>query len=107
MTIILREILTPLALHPRTPPHKATIAVPGLLTISTSEAISTWQSHVVPHSFSDGRDVYVLRFETKFMLSTGKALEEWITNKFKGYVKKQVIKRTMLYAYFAAVSLPL
>ncbi len=86
---------------------QATIAVPGLITVSPEEGIIAWQSKVVPQCFPDGRDVFVLKYETKFMLATGKAIEFWITNKFKGYVKKQVIKRTLLNAYFAAVSLPL
>jgi hypothetical protein len=41
------------------------------------------------------------------MLQTGKAIDSWVTTKLKGYVKKEVIKRTVLSAYFMAVSLPM
>lgn len=41
------------------------------------------------------------------MLQTGKAIDAWVTQKLKGYVKKEIIKRTVLSAYFTAVSLPL
>jgi hypothetical protein len=87
--------------------RQATIAVPGLLTVSPTEAIQAWANHVVPRHFHDRRDVYVLRYETELMLTTGRAVEGWVNNKLKGYVKGQVIKRTVLSAYFAAVSLPL
>ncbi|ODN82720.1 hypothetical protein L202_01006 [Cryptococcus amylolentus CBS 6039] len=55
----------------------------------------------------DGRDVYLLRFESAAMLKTGQDVEFWVESKLKGYVKKEIIKRTLLNAYFAAVSLPL
>lgn len=87
---------------------QATIIVPGLLITSPTEALTTYQNTIIPYStFSDGRDVYVLKFETKHMLATGKAIHSWVVGKLKGYVKKQVIKRTALSAYFAAVALPM
>jgi len=76
---------------------------------SPTEALTAWQSEIVPQSpfFKDGRDVYVLKYETRHMLATGKAINNFVTGKLKGYLKKQVIKRTALNAYFAAVALPL
>ncbi|KAJ9092316.1 hypothetical protein QFC19_008750 [Naganishia cerealis] len=87
----------------------ATIVVPGLLTKSRTEALQAWQSTIVPSSpaLSDGRDIYVLKYETAHMLQTGKAIDAWVTNKVKGYVKKEIIKRTVLSAYFTAVALPM
>ncbi|WRT70552.1 uncharacterized protein IL334_007550 [Kwoniella shivajii] len=55
----------------------------------------------------DGRDVYLLRFESAAMLKTGRDVDLWVTSKLKGLVKKEIIKRTVLSAYFAAVSLPM
>ncbi|KAJ9125671.1 hypothetical protein QFC22_000633 [Naganishia vaughanmartiniae] len=88
---------------------KATIIVPGLLTKSRTEALTAWQSHIIPSSPSlqDGRDIFVLKYETKRMLQTGQAIDAWVTQKVKGYVKKEIIKRTVLSAYFTAVALPL
>ncbi|GHJ85206.1 hypothetical protein NliqN6_1608 [Naganishia liquefaciens] len=86
----------------------ATIVVPGLLTKSRTEAVETWRDRIVPSSpLQDGRDVFVLNYETEHMLQTGKAIDNWVTSKLKGYVKKEVIKRTVLSAYFMAVSLPM
>ena len=56
---------------------------------------------------SDGRDVYLLRFEPSLMLKTGREIDHWVTSKLKGKIKAEIIKRTVLNAYFAAVSLPL
>lgn len=87
---------------------QATIVVPGLLTKSRTEAIDAWRDRIVPSSpLQDGRDVFVLNYETEHMLQTGKAIDSWVTSKLKGYVKKEVIKRTVLSAYFMAVSLPM
>jgi hypothetical protein len=58
-------------------------------------------------SLSDGRDVYLLRFEPSLMLKTGRDIDHWVTSKLKGKIKAEIIKRTVLNAYFAAVSLPL
>ncbi|WWC65367.1 uncharacterized protein I303_107985 [Kwoniella dejecticola CBS 10117] len=104
----------------------ATIIVPGLLTSSRTEGITAWRaicssattfSRSVANDESsavttvsglkDGRDVYLLRFESAAMLKTGRDVDLWVTSKLKGLVKKEIIKRTVLSAYFAAVSLPL
>ncbi|EIW69835.1 hypothetical protein TREMEDRAFT_43510 [Tremella mesenterica DSM 1558] len=56
----------------------------------------------------DGRDVYLLRYETSTMLKTGRDIDLWIVeSKLKAKIKSEIIKRTVLNAYFAAVSLPL
>ncbi|KAL7422671.1 hypothetical protein Q5752_001962 [Cryptotrichosporon argae] len=112
----------------RPPSLTATVVVPGLLSTSRTEAISVWRAicaddeqdtesaHaaqdgtvVVPSArgLKDGRDVYLLRFETATMLKTGQDIDFWVASKIKKYVKKEIIKRTVLSAYFAAVSLPL
>lgn len=92
----------------KTPSLTATIVVPGLLTLSPTEAVTAWQSSIVPHTvFKDGRDTYVLMYETEFMYKTGRALNRFVRGKIIGQIKKQVIKRTVLNAYFAAVKLPL
>lgn len=92
----------------KTPSLTATIVVPGLLTESPTEAVTAWQSSIVPHTvFKDGRDTYVLMYETDFMYKTGRALNRFVRGKIIGQLKKQVIKRTVLNAYFAAVKLPL
>ncbi|KIR51494.1 hypothetical protein I315_05975 [Cryptococcus gattii Ru294] len=60
-----------------------------------------------PLGLKDGRDVYLLRFESVTMLQTGRDVDFWVESQLKGLVKKEIIKRTLLNAYFAAVSLPL
>ncbi|WWC72440.1 uncharacterized protein I206_106402 [Kwoniella pini CBS 10737] len=104
----------------------ATIVVPGLLTVSRTEGITAWRAicssatatvQSLPSEktdatttisgLNDGRDVYLLRFESAAMLKTGRDVDLWVTSKLKGLVKKEIIKRTVLSAYFAAVSLPL
>ncbi|WWD08482.1 hypothetical protein V865_006594 [Kwoniella europaea PYCC6329] len=116
------------------PSLTATIVVPGLLTVSRTEGITAWRAicssasasnkvtsapniasedEIVSSNVSqlsglkDGRDVYLLRFESTAMLQTGRDVDLWVTSKLKGLVKKEIIKRTVLSAYFAAVSLPL
>ncbi|OCF30723.1 hypothetical protein I317_02546 [Kwoniella heveanensis CBS 569] len=130
------------------PSLTATIVVPGLLTVSRTEAITAWRAicstktsatssatiapNVVPREkaggqavsatvpsesgtdalntmtgLKDGRDVYLLRFESAAMLKTGRDVDLWVESKLKGLLKKEIIKRTVLSAYFAAVSLPL
>ncbi|KAK4688618.1 hypothetical protein P7C73_g1487, partial [Tremellales sp. Uapishka_1] len=116
----------------KAPSLTATIVVPGLLTVSRTEAITAWRAicsaskttttprlipflkgkqtttdHPNPSGLKDGRDVYLLRFESEAMLKTGRDVDFWVSSKLKGYIKKQIIKRTLLSAYFAAVSLPL
>lgn len=91
---------------------KATIVVPGLLTVSRTEAITTWraicssktssqatfaprvvarskgtqpEAKAVEHGndsvralgLKDGRDVYLLRFESATMLKTGRDVDFW------------------------------
>lgn len=87
------------------PSLTATVVVPGLLNVSRMEAIAAWRaicSRELPLAFSprdgkgsktpepaseggegattgmkDGRDVYVLRYETETMLSCGREIESW------------------------------
>lgn len=163
--------------------YQATIVVPGLMTVSRTEAITAWRglcSDNVPLSngvttlnyearkadrnsphgaenrangtaggdkdlkggpgspgglgglgLKDGRDVYLLHFESATMLKTGRDIDHWgeldhsldhlpstpvrscrmlmseVGTKLKGKIKGQIIKRTVLNAYFAAVSLPM
>ncbi|WVQ95585.1 hypothetical protein IAU59_002682 [Kwoniella sp. CBS 9459] len=129
------------------PSLTATIVVPGLLTVSRTEAITAWRAicssktsatssatiapNVIPREkatekekevanlvaesdglsltagLKDGRDVYLLRFESAAMLKTGRDVDLWVSSKLKGLLKKEIIKRTVLSAYYAAVSLPL
>lgn len=91
---------------------KATIVAPGLLTVSRTEAITTWRAicssktnsqvtlaprvvarrketeteakaaehkddSVRPLGLKDGRDVYLLRFESATMLQTGRDVDFW------------------------------
>lgn len=91
---------------------KATIVAPGLLTVSRTEAITTWRAicssktssrvtlaprvvarrkgtdseaeaaehkndSVQPLGLKDGRDVYLLRFESSTMLQTGRDVDFW------------------------------
>ena len=67
--------------------------VPGLLTVSGTEAVTAWRALCDDHSsvapaldvakqsaplaLADGRDVYVLRFETAGMLKTGRDVDFW------------------------------
>lgn len=117
-------------LKDKVPSLTATIVVPGLLTISRMEAISAWRAMCsreasLPFTprkaaeaaaeggegattgLKDGRDVYVLRYETEMMLSTGRDLESWVMTRVKSMAATEVVKRTMLSAYYAAVALPM
>ncbi len=117
-------------LKEKVPSLTATIVVPGLLTITRMEAISAWRAicsreAALPFTprkpvepageggegattgLKDGRDVYVLRYETEMMLSTGRDLESWVMTKVKSMAATEVVKRTMLSAYYAAVALPM
>lgn len=115
------------------PSLTATIIVPGLLTVSQTEAISAWRAICSGHKLlpyqsrpgnstpqdrklsdnpdtsglKDGRDVYVLRYETKTMLQTGRELETWVFSKVKNMAGTEIVKRTVLGAYYAAIALPL
>ncbi|ORY35665.1 hypothetical protein BCR39DRAFT_511389 [Naematelia encephala] len=144
------------------PSLTATIVVPGMLTVSKTEAITAWRAicsdrvttvtkpvsakddgqvpaapteasdqgdkegdtgsdavvgetieivakPAVPPikiGLKDGRDVYLLRYESETMLKTGRALDLWVEGKIKGKITGEIIKRTVLSAYFAAVALP-
>ncbi|WOO78765.1 putative membrane protein F35D113 [Vanrija pseudolonga] len=122
---------------PPPPSLTGTIVVPGLLTVSRTEALTSWRAICSPRGFmqyrarlkaereekgekvsddelqlqpaglKDGRDVYLLRFETKTMLATGRDIESWVTSKVAGIAGTEVIKRTVLSAYYAAIALPL
>ncbi|GMK54473.1 hypothetical protein CspeluHIS016_0110590 [Cutaneotrichosporon spelunceum] len=117
-------------LREKLPSLTATIVVPGLLTVSRMEAISAWRAICSRDSWlpftsrksvesateggegattglKDGRDVYVLRYETEIMLSTGRDLESWVMTKVKTMAATEVVKRTVLSAYYAAIALPL
>ena len=80
------------------PSLTATIVVPGLLTVSNTEAITAWRAICAPggegvipaiesgselenqgglEAWKDGRDVYLLRFETAAMLKSGRDIDHW------------------------------
>jgi hypothetical protein len=80
------------------PSLTATIVVPGLLTVSNTEAITAWRAICTPggegvipaleskaeveseqglEAWKDGRDVYLLRFETAAMLKSGRDIDHW------------------------------
>ena len=129
-----------------TPRHKNTPEKPKVATVSektasfasSHEPAPATPSEEHPHSLRDGRDVYLLRFESDRMLKTGRRvacilgimpvltqslatskalvraymrgrrlLTFAVGAKLKGKLKGQIIKRTALNAYFAAVKLPL
>ncbi|CAK9786616.1 DUF726-domain-containing protein [Cutaneotrichosporon oleaginosum] len=117
-------------LKDKVPSLTATIVVPGLLTISRMEAISAWRAicsreAALPFTprkpieaaaeggegattgLKDGRDVYVLRYEPEIMLSTGRDLESWVMTRVKSMAATEVVKRTVLSAYYAAIALPI
>jgi len=84
------------------PSLTATIVVPGLLTVSQTEGVTAWRAICAPGSegvipaitpeegkgvveegkldaWKDGRDVYLLRFETATMLKSGRDIDHWGT----------------------------
>jgi len=79
------------------PSLTATIVVPGLLTVSKTEGITAWRAICAPEgegvlpttsdsesqggleAWKDGRDVYLLRFETATMLKSGRDIDHWGT----------------------------
>ena len=80
------------------PSLTATIVVPGLLTVSKTEGITAWRAICAPEgegvvpttsetekdgrldAWKDGRDVYLLRFETATMLKSGRDIDHWGTS---------------------------
>lgn len=121
------------AAKPTRPSLTATVVVPGLLTVGRSEALGAWRAVCSPHTtvsldtqsthsgktgttgtsksesaagLKDGRDVFLLRYETEQMLSTGSDLEAWITSKLQTLAGTEILKRTALGAYYAALALP-
>lgn len=51
-------------------------------------------------------DVHVT-FHFVVMLTTGKAIADWVKNQFLGRLKGEIIKRTALNAVFAAIAVPM
>lgn len=121
------------AAKPTRPSLTATVIVPGLLTVGRSEALGAWRAVCAPNAtmsldsqstksgttsdtgtskstsatgLKDGRDVFLLRYETEQMLSTGRDLEAWITSKLQTIAGTELLKRTALGAYYAAMALP-
>lgn len=121
------------AAKPTRPSLTATVVVPGLLTVGRSEALGAWRAVCAPHAtmsldtqsthsgttgttgtsksesaqgLKDGRDVFLLRYETEQMLSTGRDLEAWVSSKLQTLAGTEILKRTALGAYYAALALP-
>jgi len=84
-----------IAKNDKPPSLTATIVVPGLLTVSKTEGITAWRAICAPEgegilptgteaekddrlgAWKDGRDVYLLRFETATMLKSGRDIDHW------------------------------
>lgn len=103
---------------------QGTVVVPGLLTVSQTEGMSAWRAACSPFGhpsaspgsvtpdyrptgLKDGRDVYLMQYETEMMLTTGRDIQNWVADKITSTAATQVIKHTALAAYYAAIALPL
>lgn len=65
------------------PSLTATIVVPGLLSVSQTEALTAWRSICSKDAMHDGRDVYYLRYESAMMLKTGREIDSWGKSSFR------------------------
>lgn len=79
---------------------RVTIGISGWLT-EEKQVVSPWQV------LGEGGEPFALRWELKALLSLGNAITNFVKSKAWGYIKKEIIKRTLLAGLWSALMLPL
>lgn len=79
---------------------RVTIGVTGWLTEETG-VVSPWRV------LGEGGEAFALRWELQALMALGNALQNFVTTAAWGYIKKEIIKRTVLAGLWSALMLPL
>jgi hypothetical protein len=79
---------------------RVTIGVTGWLTEETG-VVSPWRV------LGEGGEAFALRWELQALISLGNALQNFVSTAAWGYIKKEIIKRTILAGLWSALMLPL
>lgn len=79
---------------------RVTIGVTGWLTEETG-VVSPWRV------LGEGGEAFALRWELQALMSLGNALQNFVSTAAWGYIKKEIIKRTILAGLWSALMLPL
>ncbi|KIV82053.1 hypothetical protein PV11_04189 [Exophiala sideris] len=78
---------------------RVTIGITGWLT-KEEEVTQPWRV------LGDGSEPFALRWELQALQNLGNALSNFISSKAWGYIKKEIIKRTILAGLWSALMLP-
>ncbi|KAI1608655.1 hypothetical protein EDD36DRAFT_447476 [Exophiala viscosa] len=78
---------------------RVTIGITGWLT-KEEEVTQPWRV------LGDGGEPFALRWELQALMNLGNALGNFISSKAWGYIKKEIIKRTILAGLWSALMLP-
>ena len=79
---------------------RVTIGIAGWLTEETG-VVSPWRV------LGEGGEAFALRWELEALMALGNALQNFVTTAAWGYIKKEIIKRTVLAGLWSALMLPL
>ena len=79
---------------------RITVGVTGWLT-EEAGVVSPWRV------LGEGGEAFALRWELQALLALGNALQNFVTTYAWGYIKKEIIKRTVLAGLWSALMLPL
>ena len=79
---------------------RVTIGITGWLTEETG-VVSPWRV------LGEGGEAFALRWELQALLALGNALQNFVSTAAWGYIKKEIIKRTVLAGLWSALMLPL
>ena len=79
---------------------RVTVGISGWLT-DEKQVVSPWRV------LGDGGEPFALRWELKALLALGNALQNFLKSYAWSYIKKELIKRTVLAGLYSALMLPL
>lgn len=79
---------------------RVTIGITGWLT-QEDEVKTPWKV------LGDGGEAFALRWELQALMNLGNALKDFVTSKAWGYLKKEIIKRTVLAGLYSALMAPM
>ena len=79
---------------------RVTIGIAGWLTEETG-VVSPWRV------LGEGSEAFALRWELEALMALGNALQNFVSTAAWGYIKKEIIKRTVLAGLWSALMLPL
>lgn len=79
---------------------RITIGITGWLTEETG-VVSPWRV------LGEGGEAFALRWELQALIALGNALQNFVSTAAWGYIKKEIIKRTVLAGLWSALMLPI